>query len=153
MTVDLMERKTMQQMAQRALGTLNDGRFADICGELRQLLEVLGRDVEDQGWCILAREEEIEPLLLPYLRALSWDRPLAALVAVSGSTSVSVNQLFGQVRRSCPRCVLLPVPLPSLKEPVLVALIPLNRRAGDIFQLDYTVRALGRLRRPFSKSK
>ncbi len=153
MTVDLMERKTMQQMAQRALGTLNDGRFADACDDLHRLLTALSRDVEEQGWCILAREEEIEPLLLPCLRALSWDRSLAALVAVSGSTSVYVDRLFDQVRRSCPLTAALPVPLPSLKEPVLVALIPLTRRAGEIYQLDYVVRAMRRLRRrgPFSK--
>ena len=56
--------------------------------------------------------EEIQPLLIPYVKMLTWERPMAALVAVSGSTCVYMDQLFHLLRRSTAACVILPTPSP-----------------------------------------
>ena len=53
-----------------------------------------------------------------------------------------MDQLFHLLRRSTAACVILPTPLPSLKEAVLVAMMPLTRRAGDVFELDYAIRKI-----------
>ncbi len=142
MTAKVIKLQEMQNTVKEALRSLSGARHADVCDELRSLQTRLQQDTELRGCCISASEEEIQPLLIPYVKMLTWERPMAALVAVSGSTCVYMDQLFHLLRRSTAACVILPKPLPALKEAVLVAMMPLTRRAGDVFELDYAIRKI-----------
>ena len=88
MTITRTRQQAVEDPIREGLAALPTSR-KDLRENLEKLAILIRTQCEDRGFRVLLTEDEIEDILLPWLRMLCKEQPMAAVISVGGEVSVS----------------------------------------------------------------
>lgn len=134
MTITIISRNDVERSVYEVAEAIRDGNHEDLCAELTAMAKLVREEGASSGYVIHAGEDEIAPLMTPYIRMLGREHVMLSITVVGGGVSVSALNKLRVVERNSARSVM--VPLPATKEQIFVVLLPLSRRMQALLAKD-----------------
>ena len=133
MTITRTRRQAVEDPIRKGMAAIPTSR-KDFREDLEKLAVLIQTQCEDRGFRVILTEDEIEDLLLPWLRMLCREQPMAAVISVGGEVSVSALNRLSAVGRNTARCAVLPSH--GVGEDITIFLLPVSPALRDLLALD-----------------
>lgn len=134
MTITRISRSDVERSVHKAVEAIRGGNYEDLRAELTAMVQVIREEGAASGYVIHAGEDEIDPLLTPYIRMLGREHVMLSITVVGGAVSVAALNKLRVVERNSARSVM--VPLPAAREQIFVVLLPLSRQLQALLAED-----------------